>query len=48
MRNVSIWHKSIIFAEFFGKIGKLAKFLQEKLIVRIKINKIWTRRKKSK
>lgn len=27
MRMVSIWHKSITFAEFFGKTANLAKFL---------------------
>lgn len=27
MPIVSIWHKSITFAEFFGKTVKMAKFL---------------------
>lgn len=40
MPIVSIWHKSVTFAEFSGKTSNLAKFLQETFIImNIKRNK---------
>ena len=46
---MSIWHKCITFATFFGKTVRLAKFLLGKLILWIKNkNKIWIQKKKKR
>lgn len=47
MPIVSIWHKSVTFAEFSGKTANLAKFLRETFIImNIKEIKIWIQKKK--